>query len=87
MDRSGRMDRASMVKQWVGEITGSRGQRFRVFTTGDDKYYYFDPIDPKTGCSGCIGFPVLKSRIKRGSLQVYPKAYGRVSPRPPRRRS
>jgi hypothetical protein len=51
------------VKQFVAEIRSSTGTRFRVFTTGSDKYYLFDPID-KDGCSYCMGFPVLKARLR-----------------------
>jgi hypothetical protein len=51
-----------MVKQFVATVR-SRWGRFRVFTTGDDRYYLFDPLD-WDGCSGCIGFPVLKADLK-----------------------
>lgn len=68
------MDRRLMIKQWIGEILTPRGARFRVFTTGDDRYYYFDPIGPE-GCSGCIGFPVRKHDLKPG---VIPQGLGRA---------
>jgi hypothetical protein len=53
-----------MVKQYVAVVRSRTGQRFRVFTTGDDKYYLFDPV-AQDGCSGCIGFPVLKASLRR----------------------
>jgi hypothetical protein len=68
------MDRRLMVKQWVGEILAEHGAKFRVFTTGDDRWYLFDPIGPD-GCSGCVSFPVLKSRLKPG---VIPQGLGRA---------
>ncbi len=39
------------------------GVRFRVFTTGDDRYYLFDPLD-EHDCSRCMSFPVLKADLK-----------------------
>jgi hypothetical protein len=51
------------VKQFVARIKNARGQRFNVFTTGDDKYYFFDPID-RFDCSYCMGFPVLKKNLR-----------------------
>jgi len=52
------------VKQYVVELNGRWGARFRVFTTGDDKYYLFDLLDPY-GCSTTIQFPVRKADLKR----------------------
>jgi hypothetical protein len=57
------MDRCLQVKQYVGEVRTDRGC-FRVFRTGDDHFYLFDPFDPATGASGCIGFPVEKARLR-----------------------
>jgi hypothetical protein len=54
------MDRRMMVKQFLGHVANPRGQRFRVFTTGDEKYYLLDPLIPGTDCSGCVQFPVLR---------------------------
>lgn len=52
------------VKQYVAVIRSPRtGQRFRVFTTGSDRHYIFDPIDAH-GCSYCVGFPVLKADLE-----------------------
>jgi hypothetical protein len=57
------MDRAYMVKQYVAVVKSRMGQRFRVFETGDPKYYLFDPLDAND-CSGCIQFPVLKANLR-----------------------
>lgn len=57
------MDRRYMVKQYVAVVANARGQRFRVFQTGDDKWYLFDPLDPND-CSGCIAFPVEKKNLR-----------------------
>jgi hypothetical protein len=52
-----------MVQQYVGEVRTPTGC-FRVFRTGDEHFYLFDPFDPRTGASGCIGFPVEKARLR-----------------------
>lgn len=82
-DTPQRLDRAYMVKQWVAEIQTSRGARFRVFTTGDDKYYFFDPID-RDGCSGCIGFPVRKTELRRDVASMLNRGCGNYTPGEPR---
>lgn len=51
------------VKQFVAEMRSSTGTRFRVYTTGSDRHYIFDPIE-RYGCSYCQGFPVLKARLR-----------------------
>jgi hypothetical protein len=52
------------VKQYVAVIRSqATGVRFRVFTTGSDRHYLFDPLD-EDGCSLCNAFPVLKSDLK-----------------------
>ncbi len=58
------MDRRYMVKQYVAVLKNPRtGQRFRVFRTGDDKFYLFDPLDA-FDCSHCCQFPVRKSDLR-----------------------
>jgi hypothetical protein len=52
-----------MVKQYVAVVRSRWGQRFRVFKTGDDRWYLFDPLD-KDDCSTCSQFPVLKSSLR-----------------------
>lgn len=67
--------RAYMVKQYVAVVANQRGQRFRVFTTGDEKFYYFDPLGPDD-CSGCIGFPVRKADLRREIRVALAKGVG-----------
>jgi hypothetical protein len=57
------MDRRYMVQQYVAVVQNRRGQRFRVYKTGDERYYLFDPLVPGTDCSGCVAFPVRKSDL------------------------
>jgi len=52
-----------MVQQFVAEVINARGQRFRVYRTGDDRFYLFDPLDA-AGCSRCCAFPVAKRRLR-----------------------
>lgn len=56
--------RCMMVKQYLGEYVRSDGRRFRVFATGDDRFFLFDPLD-RHGCSLCCQFPVRKARLPR----------------------
>lgn len=58
------MDNKYQVKQYVGEI-GTNSELFRVFTTGDPKYYYFAQLNPETKCDTGLAFPVLKTRLRR----------------------
>lgn len=51
------------VKQYVAVVRSRTGQRFRVFKTGDDKYYLFDPIDAH-GCSYCNAFAIRKTDLR-----------------------
>jgi hypothetical protein len=57
------MDRRYMVKQWVAEIDGPYC-RFRVFKTGDEKWYLFCVLDTY-GCQTDIQFPVLRADLAR----------------------
>jgi hypothetical protein len=57
------MDQRYMVKQYVAVVKNERGVRFRVFETGDSKFYLFDPLD-KYDCSTCCQFPVRKSELR-----------------------
>ena len=58
------MDRTMQVKQYVAQIETSTSC-FRVFTTGDPKYYLFAQVNPKTGCDTGLQFPVEKARLKK----------------------
>lgn len=52
------------VKQWVCELPRkASGSRFRVFTTGDPKYYLFALLDPN-GMDWGIHLPVRKTNLK-----------------------
>jgi len=57
-----------MVKQYVAVVRSRTGTRFRVFKTGDDRWYLFDPLD-RDDCSLCNAFPVkasdLRSELRR----------------------
>lgn len=57
------MDPRFQVKQYVAVVRNQFGVRFRVFKTGDDKWYLFDPLDAYD-CSVSMQFPVLKSRLR-----------------------
>lgn len=52
-----------MVKQYVAVVRSSTGTRFRVFETGNPKFYLFDPLD-EHDCSLCMQFPVLKKELR-----------------------
>jgi hypothetical protein len=54
------------VKQFVAEVNGAFGSRWRVFTTGSARHYYFQLIQNTD-----IGKPVLKTDLQddvRGAL-------------------
>lgn len=52
------------VKQYVAVMRSPKtGVRFRVFTTGSEKHYLFDPLD-EDDCSTCCQFPVLKAELR-----------------------
>ncbi len=48
------------AKQYVAEVNGAFGCRFRVFTTGSARHYLFDLI----GASPPLQVPVLKSSLR-----------------------
>jgi hypothetical protein len=66
---------AYMVKQYVAVVKSRTGQRFRVFETGDPKFYLFDPLD-KDDCSGCIQFPVRKADLRPDIRRALSHGYG-----------
>jgi len=47
-----------MAKQYVAVVAGALS-RFRVFTTGDDRYYLFEPLDV-----AMPPFPVAKADLR-----------------------
>lgn len=66
------------VKQFVARVQSRTGQRFNVFTSGDKKFYIFDPID-RNGCSGCISFPVLRTALRPDVRQALRHGWGNAS--------
>jgi len=52
------------IKQYVAVVRNRRGGRFRVFETGDPKYYMFDQLIGETSASSRIMFPILKNRLR-----------------------
>jgi hypothetical protein len=65
------------VKQFVARVQRSDGQRFNVFTTGDDKFYLFDPID-RDGCSFCMAFPIARKRLRNDIRHALAHGVGNV---------
>lgn len=57
------LDRRYMVKQYVTKIQGGRGI-FRVFETGDPKWYLFSMVD-QYDCDTGIHIPILKTDLRR----------------------
>lgn len=55
-------DPRMMIKQFVGELKG-RFCRFRVFETGNPKYYLFCALDPH-GCDHGLHIPIKKTDLK-----------------------
>lgn len=52
------------IKQYVAVVRSGMGVRFRVFETGDPKYYMFDQLMGETSASTGIMFPVLKKLLR-----------------------
>jgi hypothetical protein len=64
------------VKKYVAVVRSPvTGVRFRVFTTGDDRYYLFDALDPR-GCSWGLQFPVLKKSLRRDIARALRHGWG-----------
>jgi hypothetical protein len=66
------------VKQWVAVIKNSRGVRFVVFTTGDDKYYLFSALrGPAPGVEFTgVQFPVLRKNLRKDIRYALAHGYG-----------
>ncbi len=62
------MDGRYGVKQYVAELATATAT-FRVFETGDARFYLFDLLDAR-GCSTTIQFPVAKARLRRDVRQA-----------------
>lgn len=61
------------VKQYVAEVQGD-SSRFRVFTTGDPKYYLFCQIH--NGCDSGLPIPVLKSELREDIRKALSQGWG-----------
>lgn len=59
------------AKQYVAELNGSFGFRFRVFTTGSDRHYLFVCIQ-----NSDVQFPVLKADLKREVRSALANGWG-----------
>lgn len=66
------------VKQYVAEVSGQFGFRFRVFTTGSDRHYLF--VCAQTSA---IQFPVKKTDLRRDVRSALASGRGRAWARPP----
>lgn len=64
-----------MVKQYVAVVRNARGRRLRVFKTGDEKFYLFDPLD-EHDCSLCNAFPVRKADLRPDIRRALSHGYG-----------
>ena len=69
------MDRRYQVKQYVAEVE-TKTSLFHVFKTGDEKYYLFAQVNPKTKCDTGLQFPVLKSRLRKDVGRALKNGFG-----------
>ncbi|MGH9968106.1 MAG: hypothetical protein ACREBG_09780 [Pyrinomonadaceae bacterium] len=66
------------VKQHVAVVQNSRGARFRVFETGNPKFYLFSTIAPD-GTEGGLQFPVRKTDLRDDIRRMLRYGYGNAS--------
>lgn len=64
-----------MVKQYVAVVRSCRC-RFRVFTTGDPRYYLFDRLMEETSISSGCPFPVLKADLSPAIRRALAHGWG-----------
>ena len=62
------------VKQYIAEVYSKRNG-FKVFRTGDPKFYLFCQMD-KTGCDAGLHIPVLKRRLQRNIARGLANGWG-----------
>lgn len=67
--------RCMMIKQFVGEIRGPYCQ-FRVFETGDSKFYLFCALD-ENGIDHSLHIPVAKRRLSAWAKKSISRCRGR----------
>lgn len=65
------------VKQYVAEVNGAFGSRWRVFTTGSDKHYLFECVQNSDICTA-----VLKTDLRDDVRSALRHGWGHA-PRPP----
>jgi len=70
-----KMDIRYQVKQYVAEIK-LETTSFRVFKTGDERFFLFAQVNPKTECDTGLQIPVEKSRLKRDILRALNNGWG-----------
>jgi len=63
------------VKQYVAVVQNSRGSRFRVFETGDPKFYLLSAIAPD-GAEGGLQFSVLKADLRDDVRRALRRGWG-----------
>jgi len=63
------------VKHYVAVVKNSRGSRFRVFETGNPKFYLFSTIAPD-GREGDMQFPILKANLRADIRQALAHGWG-----------
>lgn len=66
------------VKQYVAEIR-TKHSNFRVFRTGDARFYLFAQVDPKTGSDTGLLFPVAKNRLRKDIANALSHGWGYVN--------
>ncbi len=63
------------VKQHVAVVKNARGLRFRVFVTGDPRFYLFSAIAPD-GSEGALQFPVRKTDLRPDIRRAFANGWG-----------
>lgn len=67
-----------MTKQYVAVVQNGHGSRFRVFETGNPKFYLFSTIAPD-GTEGGLQFPVLKADLRDNIRKMLRHGCGNAS--------
>lgn len=65
------------VTRFICEITADNGNKFRVFETGDQRYYMFCLLAPDGSDSG-IHNPVRKTRLTREATRFIRSNYAKT---------
>jgi hypothetical protein len=67
-----------MVKQYIAVVQNARGARWRVFTTGNPKFYLFSALAPD-GTEGGLQFPVRKTDLRDDIRRMLQHGCGNTS--------